>query len=396
MTELLRTSDLAVGYGKRAILEGLDISLERGRILTLVGPNGGGKSTILKTVSGRIPPVSGSVFIDGKDLKSLSPRETAKRIALVLTDRVSPRLISCFELVCMGRYPYTGMLGRLGAEDRRIARGALELVGASDLSEKDFSTLSDGQKQRVLLARAICQEPELLILDEPTAYLDIRYKLELLEILRRMAREKNTAVLMALHEIDLASKVSDLMMKVRADGASEARTPGEIMRDGAAEELFGIERGSYDPLFGSVELPRAEGSARVFVISGAGSDIPLFRELQRRSLPFRCGVLREGSADLAVAGRLASSVVSLGYSDGEEGYAGQPGKTAAGAGCPVCEEEAFARALTGLISCEAAIFSGPPEDPVIRRLSERLLEAAKSEGLTIAASADEITELMRP
>ena len=136
MTELLGTSSLAVGYGKKAILEGLDISLQRGEILTLVGPNGGGKSTILKTVSGRIPPVSGSVFIDGKDLKSLSPRETARRIALVLTDRVSPRLISCFELVSMGRDPYTGMLGRLGAGDRRIAFEALERVGASELSEK--------------------------------------------------------------------------------------------------------------------------------------------------------------------------------------------------------------------------------------------------------------------
>ncbi|MBR0138940.1 MAG: ABC transporter ATP-binding protein, partial [Firmicutes bacterium] len=335
----------------------------------------------------------GSVYIGGKDLKSLSPKETARRVALVLTDRVAPRLISCFELVSMGRYPYTGMLGRLNAEDRRIAYEALERVGASELSDKDFSTLSDGQKQRVLLARAICQEPELLILDEPTAYLDIRYKIELLEILRTMAKDKNTAILMSLHEIDLASKVSDLLMKVREDGVSKPQSPGKIMTEGAAEELFGIERGSYDPLFGSVELPKAEGKARVFVVSGAGSGIPLFRELQRRALPFSCGVLREGSADLAVAERLAVSAVSLGYSYGQDDLAERPDGPDAGIEPSSLENEAFSRALAELKSCETVICTGLPEDPVLKRLSEKLLKAAEEEGLAIAACVDEIPDL---
>src|SRR5699024_9588110 len=129
----------------------------------------------------------------------------AKRVAVVLTDRIHPELMTCGEVVAMGRYPYTNALGRLTAQDREIVARAMERVHALDLAEQDFTTLSDGQRQRIMLARALCQEPEVLILDEPTAYLDIRHKIELLDILREMAHEKGITVIMSLHEIDLAT-----------------------------------------------------------------------------------------------------------------------------------------------------------------------------------------------
>ncbi|MBQ3577335.1 MAG: ABC transporter ATP-binding protein [Firmicutes bacterium] len=242
--ELLRAEGLAIGYGSRIITEGIELSLERGKIMTLVGPNGAGKSTLLKSVTGQIPLIRGKVLLEGKDLKTLSPKETARKIAMVLTDRVRPELTSCRELVAMGRYPYTGLMGRLEKEDLEKIDEALAQVRVTDLSDRDFSTLSDGQRQRVLLARALCQEPSLLVLDEPTAYLDIRYKIELLEILRRMAKEKNMAILMSLHEIDLAMKVSDLMLPVKEGRIPRPVTPEEFISQNTTEDLFDIDSAS--------------------------------------------------------------------------------------------------------------------------------------------------------
>ena len=234
--ELLRAEGLAIGYGSRIITEGIELSLERGKIMTLVGPNGAGKSTLLKSVTGQIPLIRGKVLLEGKDLKTLSPKETARKIAMVLTDRVRPELTS--------RYPYTGLMGRLEKEDLEKIDEALAQVRVTDLSDRDFSTLSDGQRQRVLLARALCQEPSLLVLDEPTAYLDIRYKIELLEILRRMAEEKNMAILMSLHEIDLAMKVSDLMLPVKEGRIPRPVTPEEFISQNTTEDLFDIDSAS--------------------------------------------------------------------------------------------------------------------------------------------------------
>ena len=200
---------LTVGYDKKPLIKDICIGIEKGEIVTLIGPNGSGKSTILKSITRQLKLVGGNVEFDGKNLHELSFRELSTKMAVVLTERMKPELMTCHDIVATGRYPYTGRLGMLTREDEEKVEEAMRAVHAEELGGRDFNAISDGQRQRVLLARAICQEPEVIILDEPTSFLDIRHKLELLAILRRMAQEKGITVIMSLHEIDLAQKISD-------------------------------------------------------------------------------------------------------------------------------------------------------------------------------------------
>ena len=177
-----------MGYNGHALIHDINIQVEKGKILTLIGPNGSGKSTILKSITRHLSKICGQVYIDRQEIYAWSARELARQVAVVLTDRIHPELMTCEEVVAMGRYPYTNALGKLTPHDKEIVAQAMERVHALDLAERDFSTLSDGQRQRIMLARAICQEPEIIVLDEPTAYLDIRHKIELLDILRRAKR----------------------------------------------------------------------------------------------------------------------------------------------------------------------------------------------------------------
>lgn len=210
----------------------------------------------------------------------------------------------------MGRYPYTNLFGHLTELDKAAVREALERVHALDLAGQDFATLSDGQRQRILLARALCQEPEVIVLDEPTAYLDIRYKIELLDILREMAQQKQLTVILSLHEIDLAMKISDYLLCVKGETIAAFGTPEEVLQNHAIEQLYGMESGSYNLLFGSVELSKPEGAPKVFVIAGGGCGIPVYRALQKRGIPFATGILFDNDVDFQVAQVLASSVVS--------------------------------------------------------------------------------------
>ena len=206
---------LTVGYDKKPLIKDICIGIEKGEIVTLIGPNGSGKSTILKSITRQLKLVGGNVEFDGKNLHELSFRELSTKMAVVLTERMKPELMTCHDIVATGRYPYTGRLGMLTREDEEKVEKAMRAVHAEELGGRDFNAISDGQRQRVLLARAICQEPEVIILDEPTSFLDIRHKLELLAILRRMAKEKGITVIMSLHEIDLAQKISDKIICVK-------------------------------------------------------------------------------------------------------------------------------------------------------------------------------------
>jgi len=180
-----------------------------------------------------------------------------------------------------------------------------------ELAGRDFSAISDGQRQRVLLARAICQEPKIIVLDEPTSFLDVKHKLELLNILHTMAKKENIAVLMSLHEIDLAQKISDKVICVHGDSIEHFGRPNDIFTDEIIRELYSIEKGSYNITFGSVELPKPVGEPEVFVIAGNGKGIPVFREMTRLGIPFCTGILHENDVDFYVAKNLASDLISV-------------------------------------------------------------------------------------
>ena len=308
-------------------------------------------------------------------------------MAVVLTERMRPELMTCHDVVATGRYPYTGRLGILSPEDERIVDESMRAVHAEEIGSREFNAISDGQKQRVLLARAICQEPEIIILDEPTSFLDVRHKLELLAILRKMAKQKGITVIMSLHEIDLAMKISDKIVCVKGDHIFRYGEPEEIFEESMIRELYEIDNGFFDPLFGSIELPAPAGEAgltaasvsvskntgaetvgisrdsqrpRTLVLSSCGSGIPVFRRLQRQNEPFIAGILYTNDVDYQLARLLAAEVIT------EKPF------------CTI-SDAAFQRAMEAVEQCDSVIDAGVEIGESNARIAE-VLAAAEAAG----------------
>ena len=247
---LCETRGLAIGYGKTPLAQQIALGVRRGEILTLIGPNGAGKSTLLKTLAGQLAPLGGAVLLDGQDLIRYSGSARAQKMALMVPHTRPMELTTCFEFVSAGRIPYTGRLGILSDEDRRQVRAALERVGAADLADRDFNCISDGQRQRILLARAVCQQPEVILLDEPTSFLDVKGKIELLTILQKLAHEEQLAVLVSLHELEMAQKISDAVVCVSSQGVSGVQTPKAAFAPDNIRQLYGLSEEQYEAVFG--------------------------------------------------------------------------------------------------------------------------------------------------
>jgi iron complex transport system ATP-binding protein len=301
--------NLGAGYNGKAMVAGINISAHKGDILCLIGPNGTGKTTMLRTFAGLLPPVSGEALLLGENINAIKTSERARRLAVVLTERPLASLTSAYEIVATGRTPYTNFFGSLDERDHAIVRGALETVGAAELADRDFSSLSDGEKQKVMIARALAQQPEIIILDEPTSHLDIRHKLEVMEIVNRLARETGLAVILALHDIDLAIKYCGFVLFVKdgrilaagkpeglvsTDEETAPDTPNEI------EHIFSLENASFDAVTGGVETHNTH-PAKIFVIPGGGRGSKIFRLFSRRGAGLAVGVLHRGDLDHRMA-----------------------------------------------------------------------------------------------
>lgn len=354
------TDQLTVGYDGKPLIKEINIQLNKGEILTLIGPNGAGKSTILKSITRQLAAIGGTVVLDQKQMSRMSNKEVSRKLSVVLTERMRPELMTCEDVVATGRYPYTGTLGILSAEDKIKVKKAMETVHAWDLKDRDFTAISDGQRQRILLARAICQEPEIIILDEPTSFLDIRHKLELLTILKQMVWENQVAVIMSLHELDLAQKVSDQVICVHGEYIERYGSPEEIFTSEYIRRLYGITRGSYNAQFGCIEMEPAKGEPQVFVIGGNGSGIPLYRRLQRQGISFAAGVLHTNDADYQVAGVLAEKVIE------EKPF-------------ECISEETFARALDVMSKCKE-VYCPLKDFGTMNKKNQELLKKAKEMG----------------
>ncbi|MCR4909502.1 MAG: ABC transporter ATP-binding protein [Lachnospiraceae bacterium] len=250
MAELLRAENLSVGYGKTPVLKGVSFEVHPGEIVTLIGSNGSGKSTLLKTAAGLLKPLGGEIFLDGRKLGDIGEAELSRHVSILLTGQFRTEYMTGKEAVSLGRYPYTGRFGILSGEDREKVKSAMELVKVGELENRYLQHLSDGQRQRVMLARAICQESALMILDEPATYLDIRYELELLEILKTLAKERGTAVFMSMHELHLAGAVSDRLLAIKNGGIFREGTPEEILTGECIAELYDIDKSSFFKSFG--------------------------------------------------------------------------------------------------------------------------------------------------
>lgn len=245
----MKLEKVTCGYQKKIVVRNVELTVKAGEILSLVGPNGGGKSTLLRSISGSLRLLGGTVYVGKEELKNLKPKELARQLSIVTTERVRPQLMTCYDVVMAGRLPYTDSFGRPQDDDERAAKEAIGCMRLEELKNQPFMDLSDGQKQRTLIARAICQEPEYLVMDEPTSYLDIRYRMELMEVCERLAK-KGITIIMSLHEPELALQVSDRLLFVLADGSTECVTPEEAMERELLKTAFELDDTMYEKLLG--------------------------------------------------------------------------------------------------------------------------------------------------
>ncbi len=363
-----KTEQMTVGYREKPLIKEIEIGLKGGEILTLIGPNGAGKSTVLKSIAGQLKLIEGTLYLGKEELTGMKPEEKARRMAVVFTQRLKAQLMTCEDVVATGRYPYTGKFGILTREDRKKVDEAMELIQIKEIGKRSFQEISDGQRQRVMLARAICQEPRLVVLDEPTSYLDVKHKLEFLSILQRMKKEKGLTVIMSLHELELAERVSDKILALKGEYVDRFGSPREIFTPGYIRRLFGISTGSFDEINCSMELQAPGGEAKVFVLAGGGSGQNAFRQLQREGRAFITGILYENDLDYPVAKALASRVILA--------PAFEPVK-----------EEAFQEARQALEGCEVLICCKKTFGS-LEEANRRLLQEAREQGKTICYVED--------
>jgi iron complex transport system ATP-binding protein len=246
----LAASNLAAGYLRRrrgrTVVTSQRLAARLGELTAVVGPNGSGKTTLLRTLIGALPPLWGTVEVDGRPLHRLSRRERARLLAVVLTDRVDPGQLTVGEVVTLGRHPYVGWTGHVGAHDVAAAQRAAETVGIGELWAMPFDELSDGQRQRSLIARALAQDPAVIVLDEPTAYLDLPGRATITATLAHLADQAGVAVVVSTHDLDLALAHADQVWLV-ADGTVTVGAPDELLYDGSLAAAFAVDGFRLDP-----------------------------------------------------------------------------------------------------------------------------------------------------
>lgn len=270
---ILHTNNLIIGYqqGKnpaKVIAGPLNLDLPSGQFICLLGPNGCGKSTLLRTISGLQDPLDGSVELDKEPLIQLNPAAIAKKISLVLTDSVRSANLDVYALVSLGRYPYSGWLGILDQEDKKVIDYAIQVTGIASFVNRKIDTLSDGECQKVMLARAIAQDTPLIILDEPTAHLDLPSRIQLMRLLKHLAKETGKAILISTHELDLALQVSDQIWLMSNDGHLLAGLPEELVLNGSFQQAFNKEGIEFDINTGNFLLHQP--SLKTITVAGDG------------------------------------------------------------------------------------------------------------------------------
>ena len=297
---LLETVNLAVGYagphrGRRVVAGEIDVTLDAGKLVCLLGPNGAGKSTLIRTITGMQAPMNGEVFLEGQPLKTFSPSNLARRMSLVLTERVAVGMMPVATLVSLGRHPFTGWSGRLGHRDREAVGQAMRDVGIEGLAHRPVCELSDGERQKVMIARALAQEPRIMVLDEATAFLDLPRRVELMHLLRNLAHEGRRAILLSTHDLDLALRCADRLWLLSPQGCLVHGVPEDLVLSDAFAQTFADAGVAFDKGSGAFTL--AGPDRGLLALSGNG--IPgmwTYRALERAG--YR--VVEDGRADRCV------------------------------------------------------------------------------------------------
>ncbi|HXO76258.1 MAG TPA: ABC transporter ATP-binding protein [Puia sp.] len=258
-TRLLQTRDLQTGYrsgGKKTVTTKGPLRLEvrAGQLICLLGPNGAGKSTLLRTLAGLHAPLEGRVESNGADVRQLTPVQRARTVSLVLTERVGTHQLTVYSLVALGRYPYSGWMGGLDETDRNAIEWAIEAAGIQTLRDRKLFTLSDGESQKVMIARALAQDTPVLMLDEPTAHLDLPSRIRLMRLLHQLAHQTNKGILLSTHELELALQVADEVWLLQNTATFHRGAPEDLVLNGAFEEAFAHEDLHFDKLTGTFSI----------------------------------------------------------------------------------------------------------------------------------------------
>lgn len=232
---------LITGYGKKTIIDGINVRIPKNKISVIIGANACGKSTLLKTMSRLIKPDEGLISINGKNITNMKSKELAKLLGLLPQSPVVPEGITVADLVARGRFPYQKIFSNMSKEDFDAVEEALEIMGISELADRNVDELSGGQRQRVWIAMALAQQTDILILDEPTTYLDITYQIEILDLLTDLNRKRGTTILMVLHDINLSSRYADYMFALKNGKLVDCGTPEEIINKDLIKDVFGLD-----------------------------------------------------------------------------------------------------------------------------------------------------------
>lgn len=338
---VIEVRDLCVGYRDRSVLRDMNFSCNAGQFISLLGPNGAGKTTLLRTLSRHLPPQSGNIRVQGRPLGELTAMDLARIMAVVLTDKIAPPLFTVFEFVALGRYPHTDYLGRLGPQDRVAVSSSLAAVHALDLAHRPFTDLSDGERQKVLMARALAQDPQVLLLDEPTIHLDLKHRVEVMAILRDLCRSKGITVIASLHDVDVAAKVSDRVALIRDGGLMAWGLPETVLSGQAVTALYEFDKAEFNRHLGGIELKSSGTRGRVFVVGGMGSGALVYRMLAKKDFAIATGVVHSNDLDCFVARSLGAQFVSVGPME-------------------LINDTAFGQAQALLSGCDLVIDSGFP------------------------------------
>ena len=250
---MIRFDNIRLGYGNRTLIENLSATVERGALTALVGRNGTGKSTLLRAIAQLGEVLSGEILLDGRPLQTLAPSEMASMVAFVTTDKVRIANLRCRDVVALGRAPYTNWIGRMQEQDKVIVEQALESVGMSDYADKTMDRMSDGECQRIMIARALAQQTPIILLDEPTAFLDMPNRYELCTLLRRLAHEEQKCILFSTHELDIALSLCDAIALI-APPELHILPTDDMVRSGHIERLFTTGIVAFDPASRTVSV----------------------------------------------------------------------------------------------------------------------------------------------
>ena len=300
-TPVMATRNLVVGYPKKEVLTSVNLDFHASEFISLLGPNGVGKSTLLRTLSHLLPRLTGEIFVAGKALEDYTPDALAKTMSVVLTHKSVPPLCQVYDFVATGRYPHTTWTGRLSEKDDAVIQEAISLVHAQDLIMRDMMTLSDGERQKALIARALAQEPDIILLDEPTMHLDLKHRMEVMSILKDMCRAKGICVVASLHDIEVASRVSDRVVLIRKGAIRGFGPPEDVLEEETVSSLYDFSDARFSRLLGSIEFSNRTEKERVFVVGGMGSASVLYRLLSKNGYPVSTGILLKNDVDFHVA-----------------------------------------------------------------------------------------------